>query len=124
MTETMPARPQRKQKAAETPSGEVSYGPGFDAGQQVWERWLASMTELSRELVQFTQHRFQEDAETWMRFASCRSPDEAFACQQRFTETALKEYFDEATRLSQLIVGMASWNLPAARSSSGTSAQA
>lgn len=124
MTETMPARPQRKQKAAETPPGEAGHSPAFEAGQQAWERWLTSMTELSRELVQFTQHRLQEDAEAWMRFASCRSPDEAFTCQQRFTEMALKEYFDEATRLSQLIAGMASWSLPAARSSSGPSAQA
>jgi hypothetical protein len=123
MTETMPARPQRKSKAAEPPT-DVGYGPTVAASQQAWERWLGSLTELSREIMQFTQHRWQEDTEAWLRIASCRSPDEAMACQQRFTETALKEYFDEAGRLSQLIVGLVGCNLPASPPSSGPAAQA
>jgi hypothetical protein len=123
MTETMPARPQRKQKAA-TPPTDVGYGPAVAASQQTWERWLGSLTELSREITQFTQHRWQEDTEAWLRIASCRSPSEALACQQRFTETALKEYFDEAGRLSQLFVGLASRNMPAAPSASGPAAEA
>ncbi len=123
MTETLPPRPQRKPKAAPPPA-EIGQSPAFEASQHAWEHWLNSLTELSREIVQFTQHRLQEDTEAWMRFAACRSPDEAFACQQRFTEAAMKEYFDEATRLSQLIVGMASWNVTAASPGSGPSAQA
>lgn len=123
MTETMPARPQRKQKAATSPT-DVSYGPAVAASQQAWERWLGSLTELSREIMQFSQHRWQEDSEAWLRIAACRSPDEALACQQRFTETALKEYFDEAGRLSQLIVGLVGCNLPAAPSSGGPATEA
>ncbi|HUJ97138.1 MAG TPA: phasin family protein [Stellaceae bacterium] len=79
------------------------------AGGQVMGQWLSGMTELSQEIARFTQQRLQEDAEAWMQLASCRSVEEAFACQQRFAETAMKQYFDEATRLSQLFAGLASW---------------
>jgi hypothetical protein len=91
-----------------SPSVEAS-APMMAAGGQVMGQWLSGMTELSQEIARFTQQRLQEDAEAWMRLASCRSVEEAFACQQHFAETAMKQYFDEATRLSQLFAGLASW---------------
>jgi hypothetical protein len=93
----------------ETSASAEASVPMMAPGSQVMGQWLSGMTELSQEIARFTQQRLQEDAETWMRLASCRSVEEAFACQQRFAETAMKQYFDEANRLSQLFAGMASW---------------
>jgi Phasin protein len=100
---TEPSMPVEASASAETSA------PMMAAGGQVMGQWLSGMTELSQEIARFTQQRLQEDAEAWMQLASCRSVEEAFACQQRFAETAMKQYFDEATRVSQLLAGLASW---------------
>ncbi len=118
--EAAPTPTPRRRKAAAAAAGEPSLStepsapveagaPMMAAGSQVMGQWLSGMTELSQEIARFTQQRLQEDAEAWMQLASCRSVEEAFACQQRFAETAMKQYFDEATRLSQLFAGMANW---------------
>ncbi|HZB92242.1 MAG TPA: phasin family protein [Stellaceae bacterium] len=88
--------------------------PAMAAGEQVVEHWLHGMSALSQEIARFTQQRLQEDADTWMKLASCRSVEEAIACQQRFAETAMKQYLDEAARVSHLLVGMTNWTAPPA----------
>jgi hypothetical protein len=106
---TESSMPAETSASAETSAFAESSAPTMAAGGQVMGQWLNGMTELSQEIARFTQQRLQEDAEAWMQLASCRSVEEAFACQQRFAETAMKQYFDEATRLSQLLAGLASW---------------
>jgi hypothetical protein len=106
---TEPSMPVETSTLVETSAPVESSAPMMAAGGQVMGQWLNGMTELSQEIARFTQQRLQEDAEAWMRLATCRSVEEAFACQQHFAETAMKQYFDEATRLSQLFAGMASW---------------
>lgn len=121
MTETVSALQQRKRKPATAPT-EPSYGTIFEANQRALEQWLHGMTEISQEIAQFAQSRLQQDAEVWMQFAACRGPDDAFACHQRFAENIVRQYIDEATKLSQMVVGMTSRGLSAAPRGSGTAA--
>lgn len=117
MSETVSAPPARKRKP--TPVPDVGYGQFFEVNQRALEQWFHGMSEITQEIAQFTQQRLQQDGQAWMRLAECRSADELFACQQRFAENAVKQYFDEATKLSQLIAGMAgSWGFAAAPRSS------
>jgi len=83
-------------------------GSIFEVNRQTFDSWIRGVMEISQEMVEFTQARFQEDAAAWMKLAACRSPDEAMSCQQRFAETAAKQYLAEAEKLSQLIVDIAS----------------
>ena len=117
MSDTASAPAARKRKP--TPMPEAGYGPFFEANQRAFEQWFHGMAELSQELAQFAQQRLQQDSQVWMRLAECRTADELFACQQRFAEDAVKQYFVEATKLSQLIAGMAGgWGLAAAQRNS------
>lgn len=111
MAEQVAAIHPRKRKAPATPE-ESRYGLPFDLNQQTFERWLQGTMEISQEIAQFTQSRLQEDAAAWMQLAGCRSIEELIECQQRFAEKALRQYFDEATKLAQLIVGLAGASAP------------
>lgn len=111
MAEQVAAIQPRKRKAPATPE-ESQYGLPFDINQQAFGRWLQGTIEISQEIAQFTQSRLQEDAAAWMQLAGCRSIDELIECQQRFAEKALRQYFDEATKLTQLIAGLTSASPP------------
>jgi hypothetical protein len=66
---------------------------------------------LSQEIAQFTQSRLQEDMAAWSTLASCSSPEDAFACQRRLAENATAGYVTEVTKLSQMMMSLASEGL-------------
>jgi hypothetical protein len=88
-------------------------GPLLEANQLGLARWFHGMFEISQEISQFAQNRLREDAAAWLQLASCRSAEDALDCQQRFVERAMRQYFEEATRLSQLAMNVASAGAPA-----------
>jgi hypothetical protein len=69
------------------------------------------MNVLSQEIAQFIQSRLQEDLAAWSTLASCKSPEEAFECHRRFAAKATEEYGAEITKLSQLMMSLASEGL-------------
>jgi hypothetical protein len=97
----------------------TALGPPLDAfftfNQNALERWVQAMIEISQEIAQFTQARLEEDVAAWVRFAGCRSPDEALECQQHFLERASGQYLMESNRLSQMIAGLTSAGASPAR---------
>ncbi len=93
-------------RAAPSAPAAQSYGALMEGNREAFERWFRGMVELSQELLQFTQARWQEDVEAWVRLASLRHPNEALEFQQRFAERATKEYMEEFNRLSHIVAGM------------------
>lgn len=115
---TKSARAALQRPAAAT----TALGPPLDSfftvNREAFERWVQGMMEISQEIAQFTQTRLQEDAAAWAKLASCRTPNEAFECQQHFLERAAGQYLAESNRLSQMIVGLASAGTPSAQHAS------
>jgi hypothetical protein len=68
---------------------------------------MQAVITLSQEIARFTQGRVQEDMATWWALASCRSPEEAANCHQRFATKAIEDYAEESTKLSQLMTKVA-----------------
>jgi len=90
------------------PSG---YGFLFEANQQAFARWFQGITILSGEVTQFIQSRLQDDMASWSALASCKTSEEAFECQRRFAEKATAQYSEEITKLSQLMLRLATQGL-------------
>jgi phasin family protein len=88
-----------------------NYGFLPEANQRAFARWFNGMNALSQEIAQFTQTRLQEDMAAWSTLASCTSPGDAFECQWRLTERATAAYAAEVTKLSQMMVSLASEGL-------------
>ncbi len=108
------ARPQPMTK--HPPESPVpNYAAFFGGGQQTFSRWMQGMFTLSQEITRFTQGRVQEDMAAWWALASCRTPEEAANCQQRFAAKAVEEYSEEITKLSQMMMTVATEGLSAAR---------
>ncbi len=102
-------RSARPKAALEGPAS--GYGFLFEANQQAFARWFNGITTLSGEVTQFIQRRLQDDMAGWSALASCRTPEEAFECQRRFAERATAHYAEEVTRLSQLMMRLATEGL-------------
>jgi phasin family protein len=79
----------------------------MEGNQQVVARWMRSLIALSQEIAKFTQDRLQEDAAAWSALAACRTPDEAMECQRRFTAKATQQYYDEISKLSEMMTSAA-----------------
>ena len=88
-----------------------NYGFLLEANQLAFARWLNGVNALSQEIAQFTQSRLQEDMAAWSTLASCNSPEAAFECQGRFAEKATAGYVAEVTKLSQMMMSLASEGL-------------
>jgi hypothetical protein len=88
-----------------------NYAAFMSGGQQAFTRWMQGMFTLSQEITRFTQGRVQEDMAAWWALASCRSPEEAANCQQRFAAKAVEEYSEEMTKLSQMMMKVATEGL-------------
>jgi hypothetical protein len=83
------------------------YAAFFSGGQHAFARWMQGLFTVSQEIARFTQGRMQEDMAAWWALASCRSPEEAATCQQRFAAKAIEEYSEEVTKLSQMMMKVA-----------------
>jgi len=88
-----------------------NYGFLLEANQLAFARWLNGVNALSQEIAQFTQSRLQEDMAAWSTLASCSSPEAAFECQRRLAEKATAGYVAEVTKLSQMMMSLASEGL-------------
>ena len=87
------------------PAGDYDFR--VKAKQQAFARWFHGITTLSGELAQFIQARLQDDMAAWSALAACRTPEEALECQRRFAEEATRQYPEEITKLSQMMVKLA-----------------
>jgi len=88
-----------------------NYGFLLEANQRAFAHWFHGMNALSQEIAQFTQNRLQEDMAAWSTLASCNSPEDAFECQRRFAQKATAGYAAEVTKLSQMMMSLASEGL-------------
>ena len=88
-----------------------NYGFLLEANQLAFARWLNGVNALSQEIALFTQTRLQEDMAAWSTLASCNSPEDAFECQRRLAEKATAGYVAEVTKLSQMMMSLASEGL-------------
>jgi phasin family protein len=88
-----------------------NYGFLLESNQRAFARWFHGVNALSQEIAQFTQSRLQEDIAAWSTLASCNSPEAAFECQRRFAQQATAGYVAEVTKLSQMMMSLASEGL-------------
>lgn len=88
----------------------TGWDPAFliDANQQALKCWTRAITALTEEMGQFAQSRFQEDMSIWGKLTSCKDVSQAFECQRQFIQKATTDYIDEASKLSQLTMNIAS----------------
>jgi phasin family protein len=102
----------RPESFAPAPIGSVAgYGFLLESNQQAFARWFSGITTLSAEVTRFIQNRLQDDMAAWSALASCRTPEEAFECQRHFAEEATAQYSQEITKLSQLMLRLATEGL-------------
>lgn len=102
------ARLARPEAVALAPIGSAAgYGFLLESNQQAFARWFSGITTLSAEVTRFIQNRLQDDMAAWSALASCRTPEEAFECQRHFAEEATAQYSQEITKLSQLMLRLA-----------------
>jgi Phasin protein len=99
------ARPRSPLPAPYGPAS--SYGFLFEANQHAFTSWFRGIGTLSGELTRFIQDRLSDDMAAWSALASCRTAEEAFECQRRFAEKATAQYSEEITKLSQLMLHLA-----------------
>jgi hypothetical protein len=88
-----------------------NYGFLVESNQRAFAHWFQGMNALSQEIAQFTQSRLQEDMAAWSTLASCYSPEAAFECQRHFAEKATAGYVAEVTKLSQMMMSLATEGL-------------
>jgi phasin family protein len=97
------------QQLPKAPANEwaANYATLLESNQQAFAQWMQGTMALSQEITRFTQQRLGEDVSAWWSVATCRGPEEAVACQQRFAMQATEQYAEEMTRLSQMMVAAA-----------------
>jgi len=88
-----------------------NYGFLLESNQRAFARWFQGVNALSQEIAQFTQSRLQEDIAAWSTLASCNTPADALECQRRFAQEATAGYVAEVTKLSQMMMSLASEGL-------------
>jgi phasin family protein len=69
------------------------------------------MRELHREWLGFAQAQFSESVEAGREVARCRSPKDLFEVQMRYTRSSAERMLNEATKLAELSVRVASASL-------------
>lgn len=84
--------------------------------ERAFRAWARGVSTIAEEMNRFAQARLREDAETWQVLATARNPMDALECQRRFAEKAATQYMEEAGKLSQLAVSIASESLSSAQS--------
>jgi len=83
--------------------------------ERAFRAWARGVSTIAEEMNRFAQARLREDAETWQVTATARNPMDALECQRRFAEKAATQYMEEAGKLSQLAVSIASESLSSAQ---------
>lgn len=63
---------------------------------------LKAMTDWQQEMLTFTTHRIERNAEAYGELLRCKSFDEMSALQQNWAKSASKEYSEHLSRLAGL----------------------
>jgi hypothetical protein len=69
--------------------------------------WVDGTSQIASEIGGFTRDRLKKDWETAARLASCGDPGGVFLCQCQAAETAVKDYLEEAGKLTRLVMDVA-----------------
>jgi phasin family protein len=96
----------QSQKAAKGWNGQLNSLLGIN--ERAFRAWARGMSSITEEVNRFAQARLREDTETWQVLAAARSPMDAFECQRRYAEKVASQYFEEAGKLSQIAMSVAS----------------
>jgi hypothetical protein len=96
----------RNQQAAKGWNGQLNSLLAIN--ERAFRAWARGMSSFTEEVNRFAQARLREDTEAWQVLAAARSPIDALECQRRYAEKAASQYFEEAGKLSQLAMSVAS----------------
>lgn len=80
----------------------ASAGPMFEAAAQLTTKMCEGVTEIGKELAEFTARRVQEDLTLPARLATCKSPQDVQQVYLDFWTTAFAQYQNEFGRLAKL----------------------
>jgi hypothetical protein len=86
----------------------TGHNPVLESWAELSAGMMKSATEISQEMMTFSQNQLRADMDAWKAVASCRDPGELFACQREFAEKATAQYFDEASKLTSRILTLMS----------------
>lgn len=82
------------------------FGMNFDslmkANAQAGQVWMENCSKISRELMDFVNNRWTKDLEAAQKLGECRDPFQAFQIQADTFQTAVKQYIDEAAKLTDM----------------------
>jgi hypothetical protein len=87
--------------------------------ERAYRNWVSGVSAFADEVAQFTKARLNEGAESWQMLAACKTPIEALECQRRYADKAAGQYFEQAKKLTQLAVDIASNGLSSMQSVTG-----
>lgn len=77
-------------------------GQSIEAWRQVSKTLMESLGALQVETTRFMAKRFEEDLERQRGIAACRSPSEMFEIYNAFTRKAMRDFLEEATKMSDI----------------------
>jgi hypothetical protein len=80
----------------------ASTGPMFEAAAQLTAKMCEGVSEIGKELAEFTARRVQEDLTLPARLATCKSPQDVQQVYLDFWATAFAQYQTEFGRLAEL----------------------
>jgi hypothetical protein len=69
---------------------------------------LEGAVEVAQEILAFTQARFQADVDAWKALTDCRNASDFLAYQKGFAEKVTAQYFNEADKIGNKMVGVLS----------------
>ncbi|WP_161958822.1 phasin family protein [Ferruginivarius sediminum] len=82
------------------------FGTNFDslmkANAKAGQVWMEQCSKISRELMEFTNNRWSKDVEAFRELSECRDPFQAFQVQANCVQSAMKQYIDEAAKLTDM----------------------
>jgi len=75
--------------------------------ENVYDRWIANLFELSDGLSRFAKDRIQRDMSAWVKLVSCRDPKDLLACQKDLAEEMTTRFADDVLAISNMIATVA-----------------
>ena len=111
----------KKAVRAEMPAAEhESFNPDYISFfENLYDRWIDNLFELSDGLSRFAQSRIHRDIAAWAKLASCRDPKELADCQKYIGEEMTTRFADDVLTVSQMIATIAGNNTRHAQENRG-----
>lgn len=108
---TSPEIPEKTNPMSTANGAASSLGFWMNGSKEALERWtrsnvdaLKGVTDLSQEIMAFSQDRFQADVDGWKALTECRSPADFIECQRRLVENAATQYADQVNKLTSRVM--------------------